>query len=377
MSQLPRWEPEQAGLSAARLLRARDYARRAGDELGSPGGAAVILRRGAIVGEWYWGQRGLDDPRPFDAHTMVGLASVTKGVTATALALTIQDGLLWLDEPAHRHLPELAEGGRARITVRHLATHSSGLPLGDPAFYNAWESRRPGEEPYAPYVRYALERDLAFAPGTDHTYSDPAVCLLAEIIRRVTGRTVPDLIQERIFSPLGLRRIGWDFPSDLVADVASRHTQEGTLHRGVTAEGRKDGAAWGGMIANAIDLATFGQLLLCDGALFGQRLIAPLAVRMMTTCQMPLPARTRFPHRGLLWWIKAAPDTPELGHLVPDGTYCHGGAAHSVLVVFPALEMVAVMLRNRGGQPPGFIYNRDYPVFMDLVAAAVEDLAAA
>jgi CubicO group peptidase (beta-lactamase class C family) len=74
-----------------------------------------------------------------------------------------------------------------------------------------------------------------------------------------------------------------------------------------------------------------------------------------------------------LWWIKATPETPELGHIVPVGTYCHGGAAHSVLVVMPALDIVAVMLRNVGGNPSGFIYDRDYPVFMDLVAAAVDD----
>jgi CubicO group peptidase (beta-lactamase class C family) len=56
---------------------------------------------------------------------------------------------------------------------------------------------------------------------------------------------------------------------------------------------------------------------------------------------------------------------------VPYGTYAHGGAGHSVLVVMPALDVVAVMIRNRAGNPPGFFYDRDYPIFMDLVAAAV------
>jgi CubicO group peptidase (beta-lactamase class C family) len=115
-------------------------------------------------------------------------------------------------------------------------------------------------------------------------------------------------------------------------------------------------------------------MLLHEGELDGVRIIAPLAVRMMTTCQMPLPARPLYPHRGLFWWIKVAPDSPELGHIVPYGTYCHGGAGHSVLVVMPELDIVAVMLRHRLGNPPGFLYDRDYPVFMDLVAAAVDEL---
>ena len=62
-----------------------------------------------------------------------------------------------------------------------------------------------------------------------------------------------------------------------------------------------------------------------------------------------------------------------MGHIVPYGSYAHGGACHSVLVILPELDMTAVMIRNRAGDPPGFIYNRDYPIFMDLVAAAVEE----
>jgi CubicO group peptidase (beta-lactamase class C family) len=173
---------------------------------------------------------------------------------------------------------------------------------------------------------------------------------------------------------LDLHRIGWDFADDLAADIASIVNVGWNGGRLGTAEGRREGSVFGGMIANARDLATCGLLLLREGELDGQRLISPLAVRMMTSCQMPLPARPRYPHRGLFWWIKAEPDTPELGHVVPYGTYCHGGAGHSVLIVMPDLQIVAVMLRNRLGNPPGFIYDRDYPVFMDLVAAAVDEL---
>ena len=371
---IPTIAPEEAGLSSRRLLNARDYAQRVGDSLGSPGGAALVIRRGGIAGEWYWGTRGAGDDRPFDANTMVSLASVTKGLTATALALLIQDGLLWLDEPAHLQIPELNQGEKANITLRHLATHSSGFPAGDPYFYGAWAERREGEHAFEPFVRHALARQLAFTPGTSHIYSDPAVCLLGEIIYRVAGRRVPDLIRERVFEPLGLRRIGWDFDDERQDDIAPRFDVDGSRNRAVSKEGRGVGSVWGGLIACARDLAAFGLCLLREGELGGHRVIAPLTVRMMTSCQMPMPARLQYPHRGLLWWIKATPETPELGHIVPLGTYCHGGAAHSVLVVMPSLDIVAVMLRNVGGNPPGFIYNRDYPVFMDLVAAAVDEI---
>jgi len=62
-----------------------------------------------------------------------------------------------------------------------------------------------------PYVRGALAHRLAFELCTSQLYSDPAVCILGEVIYRACGQRVPDLLRERVFDPLGLRRIGWDF----------------------------------------------------------------------------------------------------------------------------------------------------------------------
>lgn len=376
-AQLPRTEPESMGLSPVKLRRAADYARTIGEELGSTGGAVVVARHGAMVGEWYWGRRAVDpDAAGFDAETMVPLLSVTKGLTATVVALLIEDGQLWLDEPAHLHLPELAEGEKAKITVRHLATHSSGFPAGAPTFFGAWRTRRDDEPPAAPYAREAAKLQLLFEPGTDEAYSNPGTALLGEIVYRVSGKTVPELVRERILEPLRLRRLDWDFDDELARDIALCVEDGWELTRTGTKEARIDGSVWAGAIGNARDLTAFGVMLAQEGELDGIRVMAPLTVRMMTTCQSPWPARARHTHRGLLWWIKVGPDSPELGHIVPRGTYCHGGAAHSVLVVMPDLDIVAVMLRNRLGDPPGFIYERDYPVFMDLVAASVEVLDA-
>jgi len=368
--------PEQAGLSSSRLYKAKEYAQRVGDQLSATGGAVLVTRHDAIVGEWYWGKRSqAENAPPYDADTLTPLASVTKGFLATALALLIQDGVLWLDEPAHLYVPELKVGDLAKITIRHLATHSSGFPGGDPDFYGCWRDKLPDEHPSHTYFRHALlrvSRGPVFEPGTGHIYSDPAVAVLGEIIYRACGQRVPDIIQQRIFDPLSLKRIGWDFPPELVPDIADVVNQGWLGGHTDPAQARKVGSVAGGLISNARDLATFGLLLLHEGELDGKHLIAPLTVRLMTTCQYPLPGRPNYPYRGLFWWIKATPDTPELGHIVPNGTYCHGGAGHSVLVIMPALDIVAVMIRNRYGDPEGFIYNRDYPVFMDLVASAVD-----
>lgn len=368
--------PEDVGLSSVRLAKASEYAKRVGEQLESSGGAVLVMRHNKIAGEWYWGKRGPSAyDLLYDEYTMTPVYSVTKGLTATALALLIQDGTLWLDEPVSAYIPEFRVGDLAKITVRHLATHSSGLPGGDLAFYGCWRDQQPGEPITETYFRHALGmtvRGVAYEPGTWHVYSDPAVTILGEVIFRASGARVPEIMQKRIFDPLDLKRIGWEFDAALDRDIAS--VINDTWMGAKPGNNRLVGSVSGGLITSARDLAAFGLLLLREGELDGKRLIAPLAVRMMTTCQYPLPGRPNYPHRGLYWWIKATPDTPELGHIVPNGTYCHGGAGHSVLVVMPALDMVAVMIRNRVGDPPGFVYNRDYPVFMDLVAAAVDEL---
>ena len=370
-------QPEEVGMSSARLIKAKEYAQRVGDQLESSGGAVLVMRHNKVVGEWYWGKRSASpDSLPYDANTLTPVASVTKGLTATALSLQIQDGVMWLDEPVSTYFPEFKEGDLAKITIRHLATHSSGIPGGDLDFYGCWRDQQPGESLLDTYFRHAmgmLVRGVVYEPGTWHVYSDPAVTILGEAIYRASGKRVPEIMRERIFEPLALRRIGWNFGAEFEPDIAPyiNDTWMGGLQG---KEGRLAESVSGGLLTNARDLATFGTLLVREGELDGKRLIAPLTVRMMSTCQYPLPGRANYPHRGLYWWIKATPDTPELGTVVPMGTYCHGGAGHSVLVIMPALDMVAVMIRNRLGDPPEFVYSRDYPVFMDLVAAAVDEI---
>jgi CubicO group peptidase (beta-lactamase class C family) len=320
-------KPEDVGMSSARLVKARDYAQRVGDQLESSGGAVAVIRHGKLVGEWYWGKRGATpDDLPYDSDTMTPLYSVTKGFTATALALMIQDGVMWLDEPISSYIPEFAAGDLAKITVRHLATHSSGIASGDLDFYGCWRDNQPGETMVDTYFRHAMGkivRGVVFEPGTWHVYSDPAVTILGEVICRASGKRVPEIMQERVFHPLGLKRIGWDFDNELARDIASIIYDDwmgGRQGKG----NRLAGSVSGGLIANARDLATFGLLLVNEGELDGKRLIAPLIVRMMSTVQYPLPARANYPHRGLYWWIKATPDSPEMGTVVPYGSFFDG-----------------------------------------------------
>jgi CubicO group peptidase (beta-lactamase class C family) len=240
--------PEDVGMSSTRLVKAREYAQRVGDQLSSTGGAVLVIRHNKIAGEWYWGKRSAaEDALPYDEDTMTPVASVTKGLTATALALLIQDGIMWLDEPVWTYIPEFQTGDLAKITVRHLATHSSGLPGGDLDFYGCWRDQQPGESLPDTYFRHAMgrtTRGVVFEPGTWHVYSDPAITILGEVIHRASGKRVPEIMQERIFDPLELKRIGWDFDDELAKDIAE--IVDGNLAGRAAGQGKPPGRFGGG-----------------------------------------------------------------------------------------------------------------------------------
>src|SRR5713226_4001639 len=136
--------------------------------------------------------------------TMYDIASLTKVVATTTLVAKLAEGdfavPLDLDAKIERYLPEWASGPntewRHRVTVRHLLTHTSGLP----AFKEYWRTSKGKPDTLAKIFAEPLE----YEPGTKEIYSDLGIILMAEIIERLTGRTLDDLAKSTIFSPLGM-----------------------------------------------------------------------------------------------------------------------------------------------------------------------------
>jgi D-alanyl-D-alanine carboxypeptidase len=176
------------------------------EQRGVPGAAA-----GVVVGDdlvWSTG-RGLTrlegGARP-DARTVFAIASVTKTFTATAVVQLRDDGLLELDDPLVRHIPEFAAarnpfGPIELVTLRHILQHSSGLqgeiPNRDPREWTLLPT---------PDVVVALDRaTVAIPPGTAYKYSNLGYRLLGEVVQRVSGRDFWEYLRQAIFEPLGMR----------------------------------------------------------------------------------------------------------------------------------------------------------------------------
>jgi CubicO group peptidase (beta-lactamase class C family) len=164
------------------------------------GGAAVaVYHRGEIVVDAWTGARN-SAGAPWQSDTMVMSFSTTKGVVATVVHRLVDHGLVDYDEPVATYWPEFAAGGKERITVRHLLTHSAGLHHLRGVIADAYEmldwdlvcARLAAEEP-------------RYEPGSKHGYHGITYgYLIGEVIRRVTGTTVHDAVDAEIVKPLDL-----------------------------------------------------------------------------------------------------------------------------------------------------------------------------
>jgi CubicO group peptidase (beta-lactamase class C family) len=206
------------------------------------GGAAVaVYYRGELVVDLWGGSRAGD--QPWQQDTLAMCFSTTKGVISTALHLLADRGQIEYDAPVAAYWPQFAQGGKERITVRHVLTHSAGLhrirTLVDHAERMLdWE-----------YMVTALERaEPTYEPGTRHGYHGLTYGWLAgELIRRVSGIPVARFVNDELARPLGLDGLYLGCPPEQRRRVAPLAPMGGTLGRGL-------GAVMGGPVGRIPEL---------------------------------------------------------------------------------------------------------------------------
>jgi CubicO group peptidase (beta-lactamase class C family) len=174
--------------------------------VGGPGMAVGVVKDGVVIHRRGYGLAHLEWECPIAPDTVFNLASLTKPFTAQAIMLLAEDGKLHIDDPAVIYLPEyLAEA--PAITVRHLLTHTSGIP-NYVTLPEVWPIY--ARQPLAPAEIVALVRDLPldFAPGDRYCYSNTGYCLLGMLIEKLADMPYGAFLRERLFAPLGMAQSG-------------------------------------------------------------------------------------------------------------------------------------------------------------------------
>ena len=180
-----------------------------------PGLSLLVLKGDSVLLGRGYGLADLEHRVPATDSTVYQSASVGKQFTAALVVLLAREGRLGLDEPIRRYLPEAPPAWQP-ITVRHLLTHTSGIP---DYTEGAVDYRRDYTEDEL--LAAAVRQPLEFRPGETWRYSNTGYALLGFIVRRATGRFYGDLLRERIFGPLGMRSARVISESAIVPNRAS------------------------------------------------------------------------------------------------------------------------------------------------------------
>ncbi len=206
------------------------------DKPTSPGCALAVVRDGRVVYARGYGMANLDHDIAITPSTVFHVASVSKQFTAAAVLLLASDGKLSLDDDVRKHVPELPNFGKP-ITIRHLMHHTSGLR-------DQWELLILAGWRYSLDLitdddvleAMARQKDLNFAPGTEHLYCNTGYTLLATIVKRVSGMSFRQFAEERVFRPLGMTRTFFrDDHAEIVKGQAYGYVPRGdTFRLGVT-----------------------------------------------------------------------------------------------------------------------------------------------
>jgi CubicO group peptidase (beta-lactamase class C family) len=299
----------------------------------------------------------LDDPARPDGWTVYDLASLTKVVATTTLAMiAVSAGRLDLDAPVQRYLPEFRGPGKERVTIRHLLTHSSGLRADRPL----WRETPDADSA----LRLVNLTPLDTAPGVRMVYSDLGAIVLGEVVERVLGGRLDRLAERRIFRPLGMQSTRFRPPASWLPRIAPTEYDTAWRKRIVRGEVHDEKSAWlggvaghAGLFGNAPDLLTFGEWLLsvirADGAAAGISGTAPAvppsrrpAVRFPVAREFIGPQNLVPGSSRALGW-----DTPSAGSSagtrLDPMSFGHTGFTGTSIWIDPGRDLVIVLLTNR------------------------------
>ncbi|ESA39133.1 hypothetical protein N836_02260 [Leptolyngbya sp. Heron Island J] len=174
------------------------------DKPDSPGCAVAVIQNGEIIYQRGYGMANLEYNIPISLNSVFDIASNAKQFTAICIVLLARQKLLNLDDELQKYIPEIPRYSQS-ITIRHLIDHTSGLRDYLNLMFFAgmkFENKYSNEEIIALIAR---QQSLNFDPGTEQLYCNSGYILLAEIVRRISGKSLRVFAQEHIFAPLGMK----------------------------------------------------------------------------------------------------------------------------------------------------------------------------
>jgi CubicO group peptidase (beta-lactamase class C family) len=172
-------------------------------------GSALVAENGKVILRKGYGLANMEWQIPNTPDTKFRLGSITKQFTSMVIMQLVGEGKIKLDDKMTVYLPEYRKETGDKVTIRHLLTHTSGIPsyTSMPGFF-----QNKSRDPYKvdDFVKQYASGDLEFEPGSKYVYNNSGYFLLGAIIEKVTGKSYAEAVKERIFDPLGMKDTGYD-----------------------------------------------------------------------------------------------------------------------------------------------------------------------
>ena len=300
-----------------------------------PGLSLAVTIDNELIFTRGYGVANVELRAPALAESVYEVASLTKQFVAVAVLLLAQDNKLALDDPVRRYLPE-GSAAWDRITLRHLLTHTSGIPDYDDAGQPLDPRREYTEDEL---VSLATRLPAKFAPGARWSYSNTAYVLLGVIVHRVSGAAYGDFLRTRVFSRLHMGNTGVNRPDDLLPFRAAGYRLEaGLLKNQEYLAATQCATGDGGRVSTVVDLAKW------DAAIQSGALLPPGAWDEVFR-PVSLNSGKSFPY-GFGWFIRDQAGRPYYEH----SGHLQGFASH--ILRFPRARVSVVVLANLAQADP-------------------------
>jgi len=379
--------PESVGFSAEGLKKLDAHMQELVDTGHLPGVTTMLVRHGKIVNYQVHGKKGFDGP-PMTKDTIFRIYSQTKPITGVAMMILYEEGKWTLDDPVSKYIPEFAslrvfkgvnaDGSFDTVpadrppTLREIMSHSGGFAYGlvpDNPIDKAYVSTGVlGAKSSQEFVQKVAALPLVAQPGTRWKYS-VSVDIQGLLIEKLSGMSLGDFMQKRIFTPLNMTDTGFWLPAQKTDRLASLYLWAPQQKKLVPAEGfmvldiSKPPAlpsGGGGLVSTNADYARFAQMLLNGGELEGHRILKPETVKLMRTNMLSDaimnsndPPFNTAAGKGFGLDFAVVMDSAKAGPY-GQGTYSWGGAAGTWFWIDPTNDLFflgMIHILNKGGDP--------------------------
>lgn len=373
--------PEEVGFDSDRLKRLDDYVTRFVGSGKVAGATTLLARHGRIVHFRSYGHKHVGGA-PMRDDTIFRIYSMTKPVTGVAMMMLFEEGKFQLHDPITKWLPELKnlkvatgfdpagkpilEDMKKPPTMRQLMSHTAGFGYGLSPDSRADRLYRSVEvmnsRSMAQFVQRVGQLPLLYQPGTSYQYS-LSVDLQGALVERLSGQTLGQFFEQRIFRPLKMKDTGFYVPREKLPRLAGLYNgvKDGRLQDAQTVFGYpisdptippafESGGA--GLYSTTIDYARFAQMLANGGQLDGVRLLAPATVNVMVSNHEPKEVLAKgaggfTEDRSYGLNVEVLHNPAAAGSLAGKGTFAWGGAAGTWFWVDPSNDVIFVGMVQR------------------------------